>query len=225
MHLPIYQVGFGPFVRNGREKRKHEWESIKVALDKMKESKGKCHKQQVEEERDAAYSQMVQNVEGMRAMVRNSISRASTISDEEIQLALTEEDFSAIKKKMDKIDQRLDDLYRNWHAEYGSTATLEECDEIKRFYKPYLEKYESKYRILYHLLQQPSLISTQETTSGITPSLAALDDAPSLRQREWIQGEPGEDVPQQYSSIGGHLTPTTPRCEDMRLDLSLNVTP
>ena len=53
----------------------------------------------------------------------------------------------------------------------------------------------SKYRILYHLLQQPSLISTQENTSGITPSLATLDDALSLRQREWIQGEPGEDVP------------------------------
>ena len=74
-----------------------------------------------------------------------------------------------------------------------------------------MEKYESKYRILYHLLQQPSLLSTQETTSGITPSLATLDDALSLRQREWIQGEPGEDVPHQYSSIGGHLTPTTPR--------------
>ena len=87
---------------------------------------------------------------------------------------------------MDKIDQRLDELYKNWHAEYGNAATLEECDEIKRFYKPYLEKYESKYRILYHLLQQPSLISAQETTSGITPSLATLDDAPSLRQREWI---------------------------------------
>ena len=87
---------------------------------------------------------------------------------------------------MDKINQRLDDLYRNWHAEYGNTATIEECDEIKRFYKPFLEKYESKYRILYHLLQQPSLISTQETTSGITPSLATLDDAPSLRQRECI---------------------------------------
>ena len=51
-----------------------------------------------------------------------------------------------------------------------------------------------------------------------------MDDAPSLRQREWIGGEPGEDVPRQYSSIAGCLTPTTPRCEDMRLDLTLNVT-
>ena len=129
---------------------------------------------------------MVQNVEKTRAMVRNSVSRASTISFEECQLTLTEDDFLAIQKKMDKIDQRLDDLYKNWHAEYRDAATPEECDEIKRFYKPYLEKYESKYRILYQLLQQPSLLSTHETTSCIIPSLAALDDVPSLRQREWI---------------------------------------
>ena len=103
---------------------------------------------------------------------------------------------------MDKIDQRLDDLYKNWHVEYGSAATLEECEEIKRFYKPYLDKYESKYRIIYQiLLQQPSVVSTQETVTDITPSLAALDDAPSLRQREWKQGEPGEETPQQLVDI------------------------
>ena len=101
-------------------------------------------------------------------------------------MALNEEDFSAIKKKMDKIDQRLDDLYKNWHAEYGNATTMEECYEIKRFYKPYLEKYKSKYRILYHLLQQPSLMPTHESTLGMMPSLATLDDAPSLKQREWI---------------------------------------
>ena len=68
------------FCQEWKEKRKHEWESIRVALDKMRENKGKYHKQQTEEEKDAAYSQMVQNVERMRDMVRNSISRASTIS-------------------------------------------------------------------------------------------------------------------------------------------------
>ena len=71
------------FCQEWKEKRKHEWESIRVALDKMKESKWKYHKQQAEEERDAAYSQMVQNVERMNAMVRNSRSRASMISAEE----------------------------------------------------------------------------------------------------------------------------------------------
>ena len=44
-----------------------------------------------------------------------------------------------------------------------------------------------------------------------------------MRQREWIRGEPGEDVPQQHSTISGHLTPTLPRHEDMRLDPCLNV--
>ena len=191
----------------------------------MKESKGKHLKQPDKKEREIIYSQMAQNMEKTRNVVRNSISRASTISAEERQMALTEKEFSMIKRKMDKIDCRLDELYRNWHAEYGSTNTMEECEEIKRFYKPYLEKYESKYRVLYHLLQQPSLISTHEDASGMTPSLATLDDAPSLKQKEWIQSEPGEDAPCQYSSIGGCLMPTMPRCEDMRIEPSLNVTP
>ena len=123
-------------------------------------------------------------------------------------MALTEKEFSMIKKKMEKIDHRLDELYKNWHVEYGSANTIEECEEIKAFYKPYLEKYESKYRVLCHLLQQPGLIPTHDSASGVTPSLAALDDAPSLKQREWICSEPGEDTPHQYTSIGGRLTPT-----------------
>ena len=191
----------------------------------MKESKGKHPKQPNREEREVVYSQIAQNMEKTRNVVRSSISRASTISAEEQQMALTEKEFSMIKKKMDKIDHRLDELYKNWHAEYGNANTIEECEEIKRFYKPYLEKYESKYRVLYHLLQQPSLISTHESALGITPSLAALDDATSLKQREWIHSEPGEDVPCQYTSIEGCLTPNMPRGEDMRLEPSLNVTP
>ena len=167
-----------------KEKRRYEWESIRVTLDKIRESKEKHHKQQTEEEREVAYAQMAQNVERTRVVVRNAISRTSTISAEEHQLTLTEDDFLIIQKKMDEINQRLDDLYKNWHAEYRDTGTAGECDEIKKFYKPYLKKYESKYRNLYHLLQQPSSLSTQETTSGITPSSAALDDVPSLRQRE-----------------------------------------
>ena len=87
---------------------------------------------------------------------------------------------------MDRIDQRLDGLYKNWQAEYKEAVTSEECEEIRRFYKPYLEKYESKYRILYQMLQQAnkeetSPLSTQEATLGITPSLAVLDDAHALK--------------------------------------------
>ena len=81
------------------------------------------------------------------------------------------------------------------------------------------------YRVLYQLLQQPRLFPTHDGASGMTPSLAALDDATFLRQREWIRCELGEDTPQQYSSIEGCLTPHTPRSEDMKLEPSLNVTP
>ena len=52
-----------------------------------------------------------------------------------------------------------------------------------------------------------------------------LDDAPALKQKEWKRREPGEDISQQYSTISGHLTPTPPRHEDMRMDLTLNITP
>ena len=53
--------------------------------------------------------------------------------------------------------------------------------------------------ILYQMLQQANrqmgqagLLSIQEPTSKITPSLAALDDSQTLRRKEWKRGEPGE---------------------------------
>ena len=175
---------------------------------------------------------MLQNPKRTRAAARNSISRASTISAEEHQLTLTEDDFLIIQRKMDKIDQRLDGLYKNWQTEYKDAVMPEVCEEIRKFYKPYLEKYESKYRILYQILQQAnkstgktSLFSAQEPIPRMTPSLAALEDTQALRQKEWQRGEPGEDIPRQYSSISGYLIPTSPRHEDMRMDLTLNVTP
>ena len=112
------------FCQEWKEKRKHEWESLKVASEKMKVSKEKHHNQQAQEERDAIYAQMVQNLEKTRAVVRNSVSRASTISPEKCQLTLTENDFLAIQRKMDKIDQRLDELYKNWQAEYRDAVNV-----------------------------------------------------------------------------------------------------
>ena len=58
----------------------------------------------------------------------------------------------------------------------------------------------------------------------MTPSLAALDDAPALKQKEWSRGEPGEDTLWMFTTIGGHLTPTAPVYGDMRADITLNVT-
>ena len=165
--------------------------------------------------------QMAQDMEKTRDVVQRSMSQASTISVKERQMALTEREFRMIKRKMDKINVRLNEMYQNWHAEYGSITTNEECEEIKNFYKPYMDKYESKFRILYQLLQQPRTVSTHDDTSGITPSLVALDDATSLKQRS----KQREVVPKQYTNIEGHLTPHTPRSEDMRLEQSLTVTP
>ena len=88
------------------------------------------------------YAQMLQNLERTRAAVRSSISKASTISDKECWLALTEDDLLAIQWKMDRIDQKLADLYGNCQAEYRNAVTSEDCEEVRRFYKPYLEKYE-----------------------------------------------------------------------------------
>ena len=62
---------------------------------------------------------------------------------------------------------------------------------------------------------QTCLLSVQEPTSEITPSLAVLDDAQALRRREWRRGEPGEDIPRQYFTVCRHLTPTKPRHEDI----------
>ena len=127
------------FCQEQKEKRRHEWESLQVALEKMKESKEKHCIQQAQEERDATYAQMVQSLEKTRAMVRNSVSRASTISAEECQLTLMEDDFMIIQRKIDKIDQRLDELYKNWHAEYRDAVSAEDCEEIRKFYKPLYE--------------------------------------------------------------------------------------
>ena len=72
---------------------------------------------------------------------------------------------------------------------------------------------------------QTVLLPIQEPTSGITPSLAILDDAQALVRKEWRRGEPDKDMPRQYSTVSGNLTPTQPKCEDMKMDSTLNVTP
>ena len=59
---------------NEKKKRKQEWESHKITLDVMKESKVKHPKQPNREEREVVYSQIAQNMEKTRNVVRNSIS-------------------------------------------------------------------------------------------------------------------------------------------------------
>ena len=61
-------------MKRKKEKRKQEWESHRNALDMMEESKGKHLQQPSKDEREVVYSQIAQNVEKMRNVVRNSIS-------------------------------------------------------------------------------------------------------------------------------------------------------
>ena len=97
------------FCKEWKERRRQERESHRQALNAMKQSK---HKQPKQEEREVVYSQIAQNMEKTRNVVWRSMSWASTISAEERQMALIEKEFFMIKKKMDKIDHPLNELYK-----------------------------------------------------------------------------------------------------------------
>ena len=202
------------------EHRQYEKEKHYVMLDSMKEHKIR-QRQQGKKERDEIYKQMSSNLERVIEVTRNTLSRASTILVEEHQMALTETDFLNIKEKMNKIDQRIDGLYQNWLAEYKEAITSEQCDAIQRFYEPYVKKYETKYKVLYQMLKQAiddrnRIPSSRVLASELTPSLVALEDASTLKRKEWNRGEPDKDTPHMYSTIDGRLTPTAPVYEDMR---------
>ena len=51
------------FCQEWKAKRIYKWESLKLALERMKKSKEKQCEQQVQEEKDAIYAQMTQNLE------------------------------------------------------------------------------------------------------------------------------------------------------------------
>ena len=63
-----------------KRKRRQEWESHRKALAIKKQNKPK---QPQKEEREVIYSQIAQDMEKTRNVVRRSIRRASTISAEE----------------------------------------------------------------------------------------------------------------------------------------------
>ena len=107
--------------------------------------------------------------------------------------------------------------------------TSEQCEDIQRFYEPYVRKYETKYKILYQTLREAlderkRASSPRVSSSQLTPSLVALEDASTLKGKEWNRGEPIE-TPHMYSTRDGRLTPTAPTYEDMRMETSLSVTP
>ena len=181
------------------EHRRYEKETHYIMLDSMKEHKVR-QRQQGKKERDEIYKRMSRNLESVREVARNTFSRASTISVEEHRMALSATDFRNIKEKMNKIDQRIDGLYQSWQAEYKEAITSEQCEDIQRFYEPYVRKYETKYKVLYQMLKQAiderkRVPSSKVSASELTPSLVALGDASTLKRKEWNRGEPDLETP------------------------------
>ena len=72
------------------EHHQYERETHNVMLESMKEHKSR-QRQQGKKERDEVYKQMTRNVEKVKAITRESLSKASTISVEEHRMALTED--------------------------------------------------------------------------------------------------------------------------------------
>ena len=169
------------------EHHRYEKETHHVILDSMKEHKIR-QRQQGKRERDEIYKWMSRNLESVREVARNTFSRASTILVEEHRMALSVTDFQNIKAKMEKIDQRLDGLYQNWQAEYKEAMTSEQCEDIQRFYEPYIKKYETKYKVLYQMLmraidKRKRVPSPKVSASEVTPSLVALEDDVSFEKK------------------------------------------
>ena len=67
--------------------------------------------------------------------------------------------------------------------------------------------------------------SSRVSVSELTPSLVALEDASTLKRKEWNRSEPDNETPHMYSTIDGRLTSTAPVYEDMRTKAPLKVTP
>ena len=152
-------------------------------MNSIKEYKDR-QRQQGKKDRDEVYQKMSQNLEQVREVARKTYSQASTISAEEHCMTLLETDFINIKEKMNKIDQRIDGLYQNWQVEYKEAITTEQCEEIQKFYEPYVLKYETKYKVLYQILRQHITERTKVSSSiGLTPSLVALEDASTLKKK------------------------------------------
>ena len=211
------------------EHHQYERETHYVMLNSMKEHKER-QKQQGKREQDEVYRQMSKNLESVREVARNTFSRASTISVEGHRMALTKTDFRNIKEKMNKIDERLDGLYQNWQAEYKEAMTSEQCEDIQRYYEHYVQKYETKYKMLYQMLKQAiderkRASSPRVSASELTPSLVALEDASTLKRKEWNRDKPDIEKPPMFSTREGRLTPTAPTYEDMRIETSLSMTP
>ena len=67
--------------------------------------------------------------------------------------------------------------------------------------------------------------SPRVSASELTPSLVALEDASTLKGKEWERDKQDIEKPQMLPTKDGRLTPTVPTYEDMRMKTPLSVTP
>ena len=114
--------------------------------------------------------------------------------------------------------------------EHKEAITSEQCDAIQRFYEPYVKKYETKCKVLYQMLKQTieertKIPSSRVSASELTPCLVALEDASTLKRKEWNRDKPDIEKRPMYSTKEGRLTPTVPAYEDMRTVTPFHVTP
>ena len=82
-----------------RDHRRCEKDIHQVTLSSVKEYKEKQQQQKSQKESDEIYAKMSQNLEKVREIVGGTLSRVSTLSVEECQMALMEADFIAIHEK------------------------------------------------------------------------------------------------------------------------------
>ena len=54
--------------------------------------------------------------------------------------------------------------------------------------------------------------------------MVALEDASTLKRKEWHRGELDIEMPHMFSTIDGRLIPTAPTYEDMKTETPLDVT-
>ena len=176
--------------------RPDERETHHVRLESLKEQKAKQRQQRKKEQDEVYQQQMTRNLEKARAEARESLSRASTISIEKYQTTFTRTDFRCIKEKMNKFDQKLDSLYENWQAEYKEAVTLEQCEEIQKFYELHVQKYERKYKWLRGTLKQAIGERKRISSPRVTTTRDFFNNVTERRSATEVSATTVTDVPQ-----------------------------
>ena len=70
--------------------------------------------------------------------------------------------------------------------------------------------------MLQQAIDRSKIPSSRVSASELTPSLVVLEDASTLKRKEWERDKPDIEKPHMFSTREGRLTPTAPAYEDMR---------